>query len=104
MPRYAAFLRGVGPMNARMPELRSTFETAGFTDVKTVLSSGNIVFSTRRRSEASLQRQAEAAMRQRLGQVFLTIVRSIDSLGEMLASEPYRVFRLGQAAKRIVTF
>ena len=91
-------------MNAKMPELKKAFETAGFTDVKTVLSSGNVVFSARGTSESSLQRKAEAAMSQRLGQAFLTIVRPIDSLREMLAADPYRSFRLGTAAKRIVTF
>src|SRR5213080_4771343 len=58
MPRYAAFLRGVSPMNAKMPELKQAFESAGFTDVKTILSSGNVVFSARRASETSLERSA----------------------------------------------
>jgi hypothetical protein len=26
MPRYAAFLRGVSPMNAKMPEVKRAFE------------------------------------------------------------------------------
>lgn len=91
-------------MNAKMPELKSAFEAAGFTDVKTLFSSGNVVFSSRGASEPSLQRKAEAAMKQRLGQAFLTIVRPIDSLREMLASDPYRAFRLSPAPKRIVTF
>jgi len=30
MRRYAAFLRGVSPMNAKMPELKRCFEAAGF--------------------------------------------------------------------------
>jgi uncharacterized protein (DUF1697 family) len=104
MPRYAAFLRGVSPMNAKMPELKKAFEAAGFTDVKTVLSSGNVVFSSRGRSESSLQRTAEATMKDRLGQAFLTIVRPIDDLRDMLASDPYRAFGLSPSAKRIVTF
>jgi uncharacterized protein (DUF1697 family) len=104
MPRYAAFLRGVSPVNAKMPELKKAFESAGFTEVKTVLSSGNVVFDARRTSESTLQRRAEAAMRERLGQAFLTVVRPVDILHEMLASDPYRPFRLGPSAKRIVTF
>ena len=104
MPRYAAFLRGVSPMNAKMPELKQVFESAGFTDVKTVLSSGNVVFSARAASETSLERKAEAAMLHRLGRTFFTIVRPLDALREMLASDPYRTFRLNRAAKRIVTF
>jgi uncharacterized protein (DUF1697 family) len=91
-------------MNVKMPELRKTFEAAGFTEVKTVLSSGNVVFSARSASESSLQRKAEAAMRERLDQSFVTIVRPIDVLRTMLASNPYRAFRLSPSAKRIVTF
>jgi uncharacterized protein (DUF1697 family) len=104
MPRYAAFLRGVSPMNAKMPELRKALEAAGFTEVKTVLSSGNAVFSARSTSETLLQRTAEAALKQRLGHSFLTLVRPIDALRDMLASDPYRGFHLSPSAKRIVTF
>ncbi len=40
MTRYVAFLRGISPMNLKMPELKRCFESAGFTEVKTLLSSG----------------------------------------------------------------
>jgi uncharacterized protein (DUF1697 family) len=91
-------------MNAKMPELKSAFEAAGFTEVRTVLSSGNVVFDSRRASESGLQRKAEVAMKERLGQAFFTIVRPVDALREMLAADPYRDFRLSPGAKRIVTF
>ncbi|MEO6055407.1 MAG: DUF1697 domain-containing protein [Gemmatimonadales bacterium] len=104
MPRYAAFLRGVSPSNAKMAELKQTFESAGFTDVKTVLSSGNVVFGARRSSEAALERKAEATMRDRLGRAFFTIVRPVDVLQALLATDPYRPFGGAPGAKRIVTF
>ena len=104
MPRYAAFLRAVSPMNAKMADLRGAFEAAGFTDVTTVLSSGNVVFTARSASESALQRKAEAAMARELGREFLTIVRPVDLLREMLASDPYKAFRLAPKAKRIVSF
>ncbi len=44
-------------MNAKMLELKSCFEAAGFTDVKTMLSSGNMVFSARPAPEALLSEQ-----------------------------------------------
>jgi uncharacterized protein (DUF1697 family) len=91
-------------MNAKMPELKAAFEAAGFTDVRTLLSSGNLVFSARSASEPALQRKAEAAMTKHLGRTFLTIIRPVDELREILASDPYRPFRLPPAAKRIVTF
>lgn len=104
MPQYVAYLRAVSPTNATMPDLRAAFEAAGFTDVKTVLSSGNVVFTARAASEASLQRKAEAAMSKRLGHTFLTIVRPVTRLCALLRSDPYRDFELEAGAKRIVTF
>jgi uncharacterized protein (DUF1697 family) len=104
MARYAAFLRGVMPTNCKMPALKAAFEAAGFTDVKTVLGSGNVVFDARSSSEASLQHRAEAAMQERLGKAFLTIVRPIEQLRKILASDPYSRFKLSPEAKRIVTF
>jgi uncharacterized protein (DUF1697 family) len=91
-------------MNAKMPELKKAFEAAGFTDVKTLLSSGNVVFTAGTGSATSLQKKAEAAMMRHLGQAFLTIVRSLDELREMLESNPYQGFRLTPATKRIITF
>ena len=104
MARYAAFLRAVSPSNCRMPELKQAFESAGFTDVKTVLSSGNVVFDARRATESTLERRAEATMSERLGQAFLTIVRPVEMLQALLATDPYRSFRVAPSAKRIVTF
>ena len=104
MPRYAAFLRGVSPLNAKMPDLKQAFLAAGFSDVTTILSSGNVLFTARAAPISGLQRKAEAAMQDHLGRTFLTIVRPIDALRELLASDPYRAFRLKPAAKRIVTF
>jgi uncharacterized protein (DUF1697 family) len=104
MPRYVAFLRGVSPMNAKMPELKACFEKAGFTDVKTVLSSGNVAFDARSKNEAALAREIEAAMAQHLDRVFATIVRSTASLTQMLEEDAFAAFRLKAGAKRIVTF
>jgi uncharacterized protein (DUF1697 family) len=102
--RYAAFLRAVSPMNANMAELRRAFENAGFEDVKTVLSSGNVVFSAPAAPNERLERRIEAAMTKELGRTFLTIVRPVDALRRMLASDPYTPFRLKPGSKRIVTF
>ncbi len=104
MRDYAAFLRAVSPMNAKMPELKRCFEAAGFVDVKTLLASGNVVFRAPAASEASLERKCEATMNKHLGKAFLTIVRPLDTLRAILDRDPYKAFRLAPTAKRIVTF
>lgn len=104
MKRYAAFLRGVSPMNCRMPELKRALEHAGFQDVKTLLSSGNAVFSARATAIDKLERACEAAMEDVLGRSFDTIVRPIEDLRELLEGDPYEPFRLEPGTKRVVTF
>ena len=90
-------------MNAKMPDLRRCFEAAGFSDVRTLLSSGNVAFSTSASSD-SLARRAEQAMHAELGHSFPTIVRSAEYLQDLLASDPFAEFELPPAAKRVVTF
>ena len=104
MPRFVAFLRGVSPGNARMPELQRCFESAGFTKVRTVLASGNVVFDARSASEGALERRAEAAMTQVLARGFFTIVRPVADLEALLATDPYARHGVPLDAKRVVSF
>ena len=104
MPRFVAFLRGVSPLNASMPALKACFEGAGFANVRTVLSSGNVVFDARSAAEAALERRAEAAMAAALGRSFYTIVRPTAGLAELLAADPYAGHALPPGAKRVVSF
>lgn len=104
MPRYVAFLRGVSPMNCKMPQLKRSFEQAGFAEVKTILSSGNVAFDARKATEATLRRKAEAAMQEHLGRSFLAIVRPTEALQELLEADPFAGVKLPAGAKRVVTF
>ncbi|WP_427307290.1 DUF1697 domain-containing protein [Cupriavidus sp. H39] len=104
MSRYVAFLRGVSPMNARMPELKRCFEAAGFSEVKTLLSSGNVVFNARSSSLASLERRAEKAMQSELGRSFDTFVRPVRYLQDLIDADPFAEYSLAPSAKRVVTF
>lgn len=101
---YAAFLRGVGPSIVKMPDLVRGFEAAGFTDVKSVRSSGNVVFRARAADARVLEQKAERAMHATLGRTFFTIVRPLEALRAMLADEPHARFRAKAEEKRIVTF
>ena len=102
--RYVAFLRGVSPLNAKMSDLKRAFELAGFTDVRTLLTSGNVGFSARPAPERTLARKAEAAMKQHLERPFVTFIRSVDDLRALLASEPYTRFTAKRGFKRVITF
>lgn len=104
MRRYVAFLRGVSPSNARMPDLKRAFEAAGFKAVRTLRSSGNVLFESEKQSVQSLERRAEAGMRSVLGRAFGTIVWAIEDLEKLIRSDPFAEFKLPAEAKRVVTF
>ena len=109
MPRHVALLRGVSPLNAKMPELKACFESAGFTNVRTVLSSGNVVFDSTLADQALIESTAEEAMSRFLGRTFYTIVRSSEELlallgSDPLGSDPYSRYGIPPNAKRVVSF
>jgi uncharacterized protein (DUF1697 family) len=68
MTRYAAFLRGVnvGGVNLKMAEVAAAFEEAGFTEVRTILASGNVLLDSRSGVDA-VRKKAEKALREKFG-------------------------------------
>ncbi len=104
MKKFAAFLRGVSPMNLKMPALQQALERAGFKEVHTLLASGNVVFEARQQKPEVLEKKIEAAVASEVGKSFLTFVRSIADLEQLLTTDPFSEFRLADNAKRVVTF
>ena len=68
MTRYAVFLRGVnvGGVNLKMAAVAEALTKAGFTAVKTVLASGNVLLDSRS-SVTAVRTKAEAAPRDTFG-------------------------------------
>jgi len=68
MTRYAAFLRGVnvGGVNLKMAEVAKAFEEAGFTNVRTILASGNVILESSAGVDA-VRKKAEKALRDAFG-------------------------------------
>jgi uncharacterized protein (DUF1697 family) len=91
MTRYVALLRGIAPMNPNMrnEKLRGVFEALGFTNVRSVISSGNVVFDSPHTDAAAIETQLEAAWSERLGFTSTTIVRSITELEALIGRDPF---------------
>ena len=68
MTTWVALLRGVNVngITVRSADLRDLFDQLGFTDVRTVLASGNVVFSSTAAAPA-LKTKIEKALRDRFG-------------------------------------
>jgi len=91
MTRYVALLRGVnvGGVNLKMAGLAEVVRGLGYTDVKTVLASGNVLFTTM--DAASTAKQAlESALRERFGYEAWVHVLTLDAVRAIVAAYPYR--------------
>jgi uncharacterized protein (DUF1697 family) len=89
---YIALLRGinVGGRNLiAMSDLRALCETLGFAAVHTLLQSGNLVFSSARRTSAALERLLEAETQKRFGITVDYQVRTSAELQTVIASNPF---------------
>ena len=91
-------------MNAKMPDLIRAFEAAGFTRVKTVISSGNVVFDHDGAPVDELERRAEQAMTDTLGKTFGTTVRPVEHLRRIVDADHHAPFQPPSAAKQLITF
>jgi len=91
MPRYVALLRAinVGGRNVKMAALCRLFEQARLADVRSVIASGNVLFTSRAGDAAALERRIEAALREGLGYDVATFVRTGADLDAVVAREPF---------------
>ncbi len=101
--RWLALLRGASPQTAPSAALARAFAAAGWADVRTVLSSGNVLF-TGAGTPASLQHRAEQVLQHTLGRAFAVHLRDVASLRAMLDTDPFAAFDIAPEAKRVVTF
>lgn len=92
MKRWAALLKGVnvgGNRKLPMADLRAFIEGLGFTDVKTLLASGNVVFSAEQTDAATLETLLEQAAVERLQLTTDWLVRDAEEIGAAMAANPF---------------
>lgn len=91
-PRWTALLRAinVGGHTLKMDALRALFEELGYTQVETLIASGNVLFADGSAAgEGELQRQIEAHLQAALGYAVITFLRSP---AEVRAAATYQPF------------
>lgn len=91
MPRYVALLRAinVGARTVKMSELCALFERARLSDVASVITSGNVLFSSRSTDAAALEKRIESTLAKGLGYDVPTFVRTADELDAVVAHDPF---------------
>ncbi|MGK2854428.1 MAG: DUF1697 domain-containing protein [Microbacteriaceae bacterium] len=90
MTRYAAFLRGVnvGGVTLKMADVATVFTAAGFTGVKTILASGNVLLDGSS-STATVRTEAEAALREAFGYDAWVLVYELETVRRINADYPF---------------
>lgn len=104
MTSYVAFLRGVMPTNLKMADLKAAYEDAGFENVRTLLSSGNVVFTYSKGSRQALEEIATSSLEARVGRSFQTSIFETEQIATLIASDPYASFTLPVNCKKVMTF
>jgi uncharacterized protein (DUF1697 family) len=72
-----------------MDHLRGLFESLGFTEVATVIASGNVIFTSKSGSAPALERKIEGHLRQSLGYEVITFVRTTSELKAIAACRSF---------------
>ena len=93
MSRQVALLRGVnlGGRKVVMSELRAACEGAGFTEVETLIASGNLVLGSKLKGH-KLEKKLEALILEELGLKTDIHVRNAAQLEAIIAANPFKVF------------
>ncbi len=91
MPRFVALLRGVNVGKGKrvpMAELKAMLEGLGYTDVITLLNSGNAVFTSAARSPRKHEASIATALQVTMGVTTPVIVKSAADWSAILSASP----------------
>jgi uncharacterized protein (DUF1697 family) len=102
MPRYVALFRGINVGKAKriaMADLRALFAKLGYTEVSTLLNSGNALFTTKSEPVERHARRIREAVAKQLGVDAAVVVKSQGEIAAIveanalakIASEPSRL-------------
>ena len=92
MPTYVALLRSVnvaGYGRMAMADLQQSFRTLGYQDVSTFIQTGNVLFTTVKKSPAKLVADIEGQLAHDFGSSPAVILRTPAELQSVLGTSPF---------------
>ncbi len=107
MATYISILRGInvsGQKKILMNELKILFEKEGFKNIVTYIQSGNVIFEAGKKTPQQLAQTISKAIEKQYGFEVPVIVRSIDVLQKLIASNPFLKTKNVPVEKLHVTF
>ena len=88
---YIALLRGInvgGKNIIKMEHLKQVFDNMGFSDVKTYIQSGNVIFRTSESNKFQLTERIENQLQKCFSTEIKTLVLTTDELAETVENAP----------------
>jgi len=107
MSIFISLLRGINvgvQKRLRMETLREIYTELGFTQVRTYVQSGNVVFESIEQEPSNLVRRIEAHIEGTCGYSVKVFIRQADALQDILAGNPFLNARNEDPSKLHVTF
>jgi uncharacterized protein (DUF1697 family) len=107
MSTHVAFLRAVnvgGRNLVPMSELCDMFGSLGFTGVRSLLQTGNVIFDTDQKADETIEGMLEAKTAKRFGVTVDYIVRSAQELEKTITSNPLTTEAKKDPAHLLVLF
>jgi uncharacterized protein (DUF1697 family) len=92
METYIALLRGInvsGHKMIKMDELKRVMGTSNFSNIRTYIQSGNIIFETEKQDSAFLEKQIGGIIFNNFGFSVPVVIRSRDELEKIHKKNPF---------------
>jgi uncharacterized protein (DUF1697 family) len=107
MTAFVAFLRGInvgGKHKIEMAALRQVFADAGFSNIKTILASGNVLFEATEADPARLKSSIEAALQQAFSHQISVLLRSRAEIQTLVDADPFGGIPVTPETRLYITF
>jgi len=102
-----AFLRGInvgGHHKVPMAELKTTLAGMGFSGIKTLLNSGNVVFTTSPTEIATLEKQIADTLEKKFGFPIPVLIRKMEDIQRLVKKNPFKDIDVHKDIRLYVTF
>lgn len=107
MAEYIALLRGInvgGSKPIKMDALRNEFESLGFERVRTVLTSGNVLFEAKGTDRHAVTRKIKDKLEKTFGHDTSVILRTRREVFDLVDSNPFEYVKITPKTRLYVTF
>ncbi|HVW66487.1 MAG TPA: DUF1697 domain-containing protein [Candidatus Peribacteraceae bacterium] len=107
MPTFIALLRGInvgGNKKVPMADLKKAMEKAGYTNVKTLLNSGNVVFDASEKKPEKVRTKLESVIEKKFGFPVPTLIRAQEEITALIALDPFKNISVNKDMRLYVTF